>query len=267
MKKSVFLTTFFLTFLAANAQKVSGSKMTWGQLYPILKNNLLESTCEPSVIFEENANSISVNSVEADYFLSSWEWDFGNRPLLIKDIDNDGLVDYTIEMTNAGGGCGGEIGEDQRWTLFGSDPNYFIYTHYIPYESETGNWESLEIEDNSIGAWEELYPILLISLLESTCEPSVLSEETENSISVNSQESDNFLSSWEWDLVNRPLIIEDIDNDGLVDYTIEMSNAGGGCGGQIGEEERWTLFGSYPTNFIFTHYIPYESETGDWVEH
>ena len=140
MKKSFILATFFLTFLAANAQKVAGSKMTWGQLYPILKNNLLVSTCEPSVIFEENANSISLNSEESGYFLSSWEWDFVSRPLLIKDIDNDGLVDYTIEMSNAGGGCGGQIGEEERWTLFSSFPTNFIFTHYIPYESETGDW-------------------------------------------------------------------------------------------------------------------------------
>ena len=144
MKKSFILATFFLTFLAVNAHKVVGSKMTWGQLYPILKNNLLESTCEPSVIFEENANSISLNSEESGYFLSSWEWDFVSRPLLIKDIDNDGLVDYTIEMSNVGGGCGGQIGEEERWTLFGSYPTNFIFTHLIPYRSETGEWVYLK---------------------------------------------------------------------------------------------------------------------------
>ena len=170
-------------------------------------------------------------------------------------------------MTNEGGGCGGQIGEDERWTLFGADPNNFIFTHYIPYASETGDWESLEMEENAILIWEELYPILKKSLLESTCEPCILTDEGESFISVNSQESDFFLSSWVWDLVNRPLIIKDIDNDGLIDYTIEMSNEGGGCGGQVGLEERWTLFGSDPTNFIFTHLIPYRSETRDWVEH
>ena len=141
MKKLFILATFLLTCVAVNAQKVAGSKMKWGQLYALLKNNLLESTCEPSVVFEENTNSISVNSEESDYFLSSWEWDFVSRPLLIKDIDNDGLLDYTIEMTNEGGGCGGQIGEDERWTLFGAKPDIFEWTHTIPYRSESGKWE------------------------------------------------------------------------------------------------------------------------------
>jgi hypothetical protein len=140
MKKSFILATFLLTFVAVNAQKVAGSKMTWVQLYPILKKSLLESTCEPSVIFEENTNGIGVNSEESDFFLSAWGWDFVSRPLLIKDIDNDGLIDYTIEMSNEGGGCGGQIGEEERWTLFGSDPTNFVFTHLIPYESETGDW-------------------------------------------------------------------------------------------------------------------------------
>ena len=90
MKKSFILAIFFLlTFSVVNAQKVAGSKMTWVKLYPILKKSLLESTCEPSVIFEENTNSISVNSEESDFFLSAWVWDLVNRPLLIEDIDND----------------------------------------------------------------------------------------------------------------------------------------------------------------------------------
>ena len=142
MKKSFILATFFLlTFSVVNAQKVAGSKMTWVKLYPILKKSLLESTCEPSVLSEETENSISVNSEESDFFLSAWVWDLVNRPLLIEDIDNDGLVDYTIEMSNEGGGCGGQIGEEERWTLFGSDPTNFIFTHRIPYRSETFEWE------------------------------------------------------------------------------------------------------------------------------
>ena len=141
MKKSFILAIFFLlTFSVVNAQKVAGSKMTWVKLYPILKKSLLESTCEPCILTEEGESFISVNSQESDYYLSSWVWDLVNRPLLIEDIDNDGLVDYTIEMSNEGGGCGGQIGEEERWTLFGSDPTNFIFTHYIPYESETGDW-------------------------------------------------------------------------------------------------------------------------------
>ena len=130
-----------MTFVAVNAQKVAGSKMTWVQLYPILKKSLLESTCEPCILTDEGESFISVNSQESDFFLSSWVWDLVNRPLLIKDIDNDGLVDYTIEMSNEGGGCRGQIAEEERWTLFGSDPTNFIFTHRIPYRSETFEWE------------------------------------------------------------------------------------------------------------------------------
>jgi len=140
MKKSFILAIFLLTFVAVNAQKLAGSKMTWVQLYPILKKSLLESTCEPCILTEEGESFISVNSQESDYYLSSWVWDLVNRPLLIEDIDNDGLVDYTIEMSNEGGGCGGQIAEEERWTLFGSYPTNFMFTHYIPYESETGEW-------------------------------------------------------------------------------------------------------------------------------
>jgi len=305
MKKNVvILASILLTFESVNAQEITLSRLTWEELNPILINDLLESTCEPSVIAEENENSFSVNSQESDSYLSSWYWDLVNRPILIEDIDNDGLDDYTIELLNEGGGCGGQISEEERWTLFGADPNKFIFTHYISSDSETGNWESLQetINEDSFDElitdepasddilndlpdlnlsdldlsdldlsflslnWEELYPILINDLLESTCEPSVIAEENENSFSVNSQESDSFLSSWYWDLVNRPILIEDIDNDGLDDYTIELLNEGMGCGGQIGEEERWTLFGADPYKFIFTHYISYDSETGNWEE-
>jgi hypothetical protein len=140
MKKSFILATFLLTFVAVNAQKVAGSKMTWVQLYPILKKSLLESTCEPCILTDEGESFISVNSQESDFFLSSWVWDLVNRPLIIKDIDNDGLIDYTIEMSNEGGGCGGQVGLEERWTLFGSDPTNFIFTHLIPYRSETRDW-------------------------------------------------------------------------------------------------------------------------------
>jgi hypothetical protein len=109
----------------------------------------------------------------------------------------------------------------------------------------------------------ELYPVLKISLLKFVCEEYTVKEE-ENILYAYSKESEGFLSSWEWDLINKPVITKDIDNDGLVDYTIELFNSGGGCGGQIGEEERWTLFGSKPDEFVCTHIIPYHSETGEW---
>jgi hypothetical protein len=114
--------------------------LNFEQLYPYLKNSLIETVCEACRIEEENS-SLHAYSIESDAFLSSWEWDLSNKPLLIEDIDNDGLIDYTIELFNAGGGCGGQIGESERWTLFGSRPNRFEWTHIIPYRSETGNWE------------------------------------------------------------------------------------------------------------------------------
>lgn len=112
------------------------------QLYPILKNDLLKQVCE-SYKIEEEKNSLSALSKETDMFLSLWEWDFINSPLVIKDIDNDGLTDYTIELLNQGGGCGGQIGQSERWTLFGVKPDRFVWTHIIPYRSQSGNWEKI----------------------------------------------------------------------------------------------------------------------------
>jgi len=115
--------------------------LTWEQLYPILKNNLLQTTCEPCIIAEENETTLTLNSRESDSFLSGW--DFNKNDLKIGDIDGDGLVDYTIEMFNSGGGCGGQVGIGERWTMFGSRPNTFVNTHVVPYRSETGNWEKV----------------------------------------------------------------------------------------------------------------------------
>ena len=151
MKKLFILATFLLTCVAVNAQKVAGTKMMWKELYPILKKSLLESTCEPCILTYEGESGISVNSQEeSDYYLSSWEWDLVNRPLLIKDIDNDGLLDYTIEISNEGGGCGGQIAEVERWTLFGAKPDIFEWTHTIPYRSESGKWEK-KLKPNQSG--------------------------------------------------------------------------------------------------------------------
>jgi hypothetical protein len=115
---------------------------TFGDLYPILKTNLLEVVCE-SYKIEEEHNVLTAISTRNDKFLSSWEWDLENKPLLVNDIDKDGLMDYTIELFNAGGGCGGQIGRDERWTMFGSNPNGFVWTHLIPYRSTTGKWEKV----------------------------------------------------------------------------------------------------------------------------
>ncbi len=145
MKKLFLAATMLLMFGAANAQITNSQndqKLNFEQLYPILKKSLLKEVCE-SYRIEEEDKSLNVYSKESDMFLSSWEWDLNKKPLLIKDIDNDGIIDYTIELENQGGGCGGQIGESERWTLFGSQPDRFKWTHVIPYRSETGKWEKL----------------------------------------------------------------------------------------------------------------------------
>jgi hypothetical protein len=122
------------------ADQKNEPNLNFEQLYPILKKSLLEIVCE-SYRVEEKRTSLEAYSKESDMFLSSWEWDLNNQPILIKDIDNDGLKDYTIELFNSGGGCGGQIGRSERWTLSGSKPDRFEWTHTIPYRSESGKWE------------------------------------------------------------------------------------------------------------------------------
>ena len=114
--------------------------LNFDQLYPFLKRSLLKTVCE-SYRIEEKSTALIAYSKENDMFLSSWGWDLIKQPLLIKDIDNDGLTDYTIELFNSGGGCGGQIGQSERWTLLGSKPDKFEWTHTIPYKSESGKWE------------------------------------------------------------------------------------------------------------------------------
>ena len=99
--------------------------------------------------------------------------------------------------------------------------------------------------------------------METTCEPCIVSEETPNSLAVNSRESDFLLSYWSFD--KNTLKIADFDGDGLVDYTIEMLDEGAGCGGNLGFYERWTLFGSKPTIFINTHVTTIDSGNEKWV--
>ncbi|MDA0686283.1 MAG: hypothetical protein O3C22_05595, partial [Bacteroidetes bacterium] len=57
---------------------------------------------------------------------------------------------------------------------------------------------------------------------------------------------------------------EDLNQDGQPDYTLELSNEGGGCGGQVAIMERWTLL-STTNKFSLTHFIPYRSETNKWM--
>lgn len=125
-----------------NEKLAEKPNLNFEQLYPILKKGLLKQVCE-SYNAKDEKNRLEATSKETGMFLSTWEWDFKRSPLLIKDIDNDGLVDYTIELSNQGGGCGGNIGQQERWTLFGSKPDKFIWTHIIPYRSESGKWEKM----------------------------------------------------------------------------------------------------------------------------
>ena len=126
-----------------NEKLADKSVLNFEQLYPILKKGLLKQVCE-SYNAKDEKNRLEATSKETgNRFLSIWEWDFKTQPLLVKDIDNDGLVDYTIELSNQGGGCGGNIGQQERWTLFGSKPDKFIWTHIIPYRSESGKWEKM----------------------------------------------------------------------------------------------------------------------------
>ena len=112
--------------------------MTFEELYPKLKKSLIKSTCEPCKT-KEGKNTLTANSKESDMFLSTWTWD--PKTLKAKDIDDDGLMDYTIELSNGGGGCGGQVGIEERWTLFGSNPNKFVLTHIIPYRSPSRKWQ------------------------------------------------------------------------------------------------------------------------------
>lgn len=116
--------------------------LTWEQLYPILKKNLMETTCEPCKVSEETYNSLTVNSRESDFMLSNWSFD--KNTLKIADINGDGLVDYTIEMLDEGAGCGGNLGFYERWTLFGSNPTVFINTHVTTVESDNKTWVNLD---------------------------------------------------------------------------------------------------------------------------
>ena len=124
----------------ANNEQREANLLNFEQLYPVLKSSLLKNVCEPYKKLEENKDELTAYS-ETGMFLSSWSWD--RKKIQLKDIDNDGIIDYIIELFNEGGGCGGQVGQSERWTMFGSKPNIFICTHIIPYRSESGNWEKL----------------------------------------------------------------------------------------------------------------------------
>jgi uncharacterized coiled-coil protein SlyX len=80
-----------------NIPGLSFGLFSFDELYPILKKSLLEIVCE-SFTVEEGKNGLSVYSRETKMLLSTWEWNLTKKPLTVKDIDNDGRIDYTIEL-------------------------------------------------------------------------------------------------------------------------------------------------------------------------
>ncbi|MCF8407649.1 MAG: hypothetical protein K9G36_01640 [Crocinitomicaceae bacterium] len=108
-------------------------KLDFNQLYPILKKSLLKEICEiyHPYKLDEQKNTLKVYSKESNVFVTSWIWDLKKSPIKFNDLDNDGVMDYTIELSNTGGGCGSQFYQQQRWTLFGSSMNFFVLTHAI----------------------------------------------------------------------------------------------------------------------------------------
>ena len=111
-----------------------------------------------------------------------------------------------------------------------------------------------KIKNNKRLTFTQLYPILRESLLreKDICDDYIVVEDTDinpSFFSVRTFDDSVTLSSWSWDLKNSPLVFEDLDKDGLLDYTIELYNQGDGCGGNDVQLEKWTLFGANPKKF------------------
>ncbi len=102
-------------------------------LYPLLKKSLLKEICEIYLPYkiDEQKNTLKVYSKESNIFVTSWMWDLLNNPIKNEDLDGDGTIDYTIELSNTGGGCGRQFYQRQKWTLFGSNMDFFVFTHAI----------------------------------------------------------------------------------------------------------------------------------------
>jgi hypothetical protein len=114
-------------------QKNEEKKLDFNLLYPLLKKSLLKEICEIYLPYkiDEQKNTLKVYSKESNIFVTSWMWDLHNNPIKNEDLDGDGMMDYTIELSNTGGGCGGQFYQKQRWTLFGSNMDFFVFTHAI----------------------------------------------------------------------------------------------------------------------------------------
>jgi hypothetical protein len=114
----------------------------------LLKSNILEQQeCKPFEVSENSSKRLCLIDPTNDSPLACYDWT--NRrshldsPLFtVQDIDGDKLPDYTIELDNEGGGCGGQVLISERWTLF-SSKNTFVKTHFIPYRSQSNEWISI----------------------------------------------------------------------------------------------------------------------------
>lgn len=117
----------FINFNVTNSQEAipeNKPNLDYSQLVTILKKQL-----EPA-----DGNKIEESDEYVSWECANYSWD--RNELLIKDIDNDGLIDYTIEV-HFEAGCAMPIVENYRYTLFGSKQYEFIKTHYL---SNNGEW-------------------------------------------------------------------------------------------------------------------------------
>ncbi len=114
-------------------------------LLVILKSNILErQECKPYEVTESSNERLCLTDPSNDSPLGCYDWatirsDSTATLFTVEDLDQDGQPDYTLELDNQGGGCGGQVSIMERWTLL-STINKFSLTHYIPYRSETNKW-------------------------------------------------------------------------------------------------------------------------------
>ena len=94
-------------------------------LYPLLKKSFAVIICEDSYSVKESKDgsiySITFYSNEInEMVLSSWSWSKDLNILDFDDIDEDGKPDITVTFHNEGGGCGGNVSQNERWIYLSS---------------------------------------------------------------------------------------------------------------------------------------------------
>jgi succinate dehydrogenase hydrophobic anchor subunit len=109
--------------------------LDYSQLVPILKKELIGGKSTTGNKIDESNEHISIWGEDCEKYY------WNRNKLLLKDIDNDGLIDYTIEV-HYEGGCASPIVENYRYTLFGSKQDEFIMTHYLSNNGE--EWVATE---------------------------------------------------------------------------------------------------------------------------